>query len=193
MEQKKLDQDRLEKVLLALGTLCGLNRAIRLLEAQRNVVTDALRGSHSAIQAMTLGDLADGLSLLPTIATMERRGYSTHRSPDHAPTMHAKKARRPVTKAKTKKKTIKVKAKAKKTEPTKAATPTFNGAMTTALKTMFANGPKKIAQIAASLKDQGVIKDTSPETKKAVVKFITHDSTFSCKTRGVFGLRQRTA
>jgi hypothetical protein len=189
MEQKTLDQDRLEKVLLALGTLCGLDRAIRLLEAQRNVVTAALHGSRSALQAMTLGDLADGLSLLPTIATMERRGYRTHRSPDHAPTMHAKKAHRPITKAKTKT----VKAKAKKTEPTKAATPTFNGAMTTALKTMFANGPKKIAQIAASLKDQGVIKDTSPETKKAVVKFITHDSTFSCKTRGVFGLRQRTA
>jgi len=182
MEQKTLDQNRLEKVLLALATLYGLDRAIRLLDNQRAVVAGALNGSREAFQGMTIGDLADGLRVLPTLAATPTK---TRRRPAlRRPSMLAKGARR--------QQHTRGKVKPAK-QQTKAPT-TFNGTMQTALKTLFADGPKKIRHIANSLKRQGVIKDTSPETKKAIVSYITHDkTTFSTKTRGVFGLRTRSA
>ena len=76
-----------------------------------------------------------------------------------------------------------------KTRPRVEALP--EGRMHDVLKGEMERGPRPITHLVAVLKRRGVVSDTTPETRRKVMKFLASDKTFSIKTRGTYAIRQR--
>lgn len=166
-------QDILEKQLFALTALIGIDECLNILQRERVRVVAAINGDRAALRSMTVADFvaAIGVTAPPAPTAPKRRRR------------RAKKVEAAHVDVK------KVVTAAKKGDRLSNGESKMQGA----LKAVLASGPQPIRKIAIYLKRHGVTKDTSPDTKRTIVEFLSADKTFSIKTRGVYGLRSRGA